>query len=100
MYSFLCFMIGEITILCNFIHSLINYLLEFEKCQTQSIFFLFILRYFTSLISQLFARSLSTEDQECFSQLFVSLHKSQLLTADMFIKVGFMFIYMFCFMSE
>ncbi|RMX59696.1 hypothetical protein pdam_00012050 [Pocillopora damicornis] len=43
-------------------------------------------RYFTSLISQLFARSLGTEDQECFSQLFVSLHKSQLLTADMFIK--------------
>lgn len=43
-------------------------------------------RYFTSLISQLLAKSLKAEDQECFSRLFFFLHKSQLLTADVFIK--------------
>ncbi|KAJ7370971.1 Eukaryotic translation initiation factor 4 gamma 2 [Desmophyllum pertusum] len=42
--------------------------------------------YLTSLVSQLLTASLDAEDGECFSQLFVSLHKSQLLTADVFIK--------------
>ncbi|XP_078346401.1 eukaryotic translation initiation factor 4 gamma 2-like isoform X2 [Oculina patagonica] len=43
-------------------------------------------RYLTSLVSQLLTACLDTEDSECFSQLFASLHKSQLLTADVFIK--------------
>ena len=39
-------------------------------------------------MSQLLTVSLDTEDGECFNKLFVSLHKSQLLTADVLIKVS------------
>ena len=46
-------------------------------------------RYFTLLMTQLLAAYLTAEDDELFIQLFVSLHKSNLLTADIFIKVGF-----------
>lgn len=43
-------------------------------------------RYFTLLMTQLLAAYLTAEDDELFIQLFVSLHKSNLLTADIFIK--------------
>ena len=46
-------------------------------------------RYFTLLMTQLLAAYLTAEDDKLFIQLFVSLHKSNLLTADIFIKVGF-----------
>ena len=46
-------------------------------------------RYLTLLMTQLLAAYLTAEDDELFIQLFVSLHKSNLLTADVFIKVGF-----------
>ena len=46
-------------------------------------------RYFTLLMTQLLVAYLTAEDDELFIQLFVSLHKSNLLTADIFIKVGF-----------
>lgn len=39
-------------------------------------------------MSQFLTASLDTEEGECFNQLFVSLHKSQLLTADVLIKVS------------
>lgn len=39
-------------------------------------------------MSQLLTASLDTEDGECFNKFFVSLHKSQLLTADVLIKVS------------
>lgn len=39
-------------------------------------------------MSQLLTAGLDTEDGECFNKLFVSLHKSQLLTADVLIKVS------------
>lgn len=39
-------------------------------------------------MSQLLTVGLDTEDGECFNKLFVSLHKSQLLTADVLIKVS------------
>ena len=48
----------------------------------------FFTRYLTSLVSQLLTARLDAEDGECFNQLFVSLHKSQLLTADVLIKVS------------
>ena len=44
-------------------------------------------RYFTLLMTQLLAEYLTAEDDELFIQLFVSLQKSNLLTADIFIKV-------------
>lgn len=49
---------------------------------------LFCFRYLTSLVSQLLTASLDMEDGECFNQLFVSLYKSQLLTADVLVKVS------------
>ena len=39
-------------------------------------------------MSQLLTASRDMEDGECFNKLFVSLHKSQLLTADVLIKVS------------
>ena len=39
-------------------------------------------------MSQLLTASLDMEDGECFNQLFVSLYKSQLLTADVLVKVS------------
>ena len=38
-------------------------------------------------MTQLLAAYLTAEDDELFIQLFVGLHKSNLLTADIFIKV-------------
>ena len=40
-------------------------------------------------MTQLLTAYLTAEVDELFIQLFVSLHKSNLLTADVFIKVGF-----------
>lgn len=40
-------------------------------------------------MTQLLTAYLTAEVDELFLQLFVSLHKSNLLTADVFIKVGF-----------
>lgn len=39
-------------------------------------------------MSQLLTASLDMEDGECFNQLFVSLYKSQMLTADVLVKVS------------
>jgi len=39
-------------------------------------------------VSQLLIASLDSEDGECFNKLFVSLHNSELLTADVLIKVS------------
>ena len=39
-------------------------------------------------MSQLLTASLDAQDGECFNKLFVSLHKSQLLTTDVLIKVS------------
>ena len=46
----------------------------------------------TSLVSQLLIERLTKEDDECFTQLFVALHKSNLLSADVFIKVCFLLV--------